>query len=198
MIALLNDLEFDEMDHIYSVKGVVVPSVTQIMRPLTTQTYFGINKDVLKQAAERGTSVHLAAELYSMMGYKEVTPETEPYFNSWLTWFETVKPEVLALEYRTYDSVLWYAGTIDLIAKINGKIAIVDYKTTTVLNLGAVTVQNSAYSRACIKNGIEIEECYSLHLRPEGYKPQDFKKLDNAFDIFLACMKIQNYIKRMV
>lgn len=197
MLRPVEGLDFDERQHVYSIGGIVVPSVTQIMRPMSSQAYFSVDKDVLARAASRGTDIHLAAELYAMMGCKEAAPEIEPYFNSWLAWYEDVKPEFLALEYRFYHPVMWYAGTVDAIAKIGGHVLLIDYKSTAVLNLGAVTVQASAYEKGLREQGVEVEQRYVLHIRPDGYRRvRDFRRLDDAFDVFLACMKIQNFIKK--
>ena len=47
------ELTFDERSHIYRLDGLVVPSVTTIMQPLSRAHYGGIDQDVLERAAER-------------------------------------------------------------------------------------------------------------------------------------------------
>lgn len=198
MLEPVTGLSFEEERHIYTVNGLIVPSVTQIMRPMSAQSYFSVDKEVLKQAADRGTDIHLAAELFATTRYRNCTPEVQPYFNSWLSWVEDVKPEFLALEYRFYHPALWYAGTVDCLANINGELCLVDYKSTAQINFAAVTVQDSAYEKGLSQHGIEVKRRYVLHIRPDGYNRQrDFVELGNAFDVFLACMKIQNFIKKM-
>ena len=56
------ELGFNESSHIYTLFGQKIPSVTQLMTPLSAAVYDGINTAVLSNAAERGTEVHQAAE----------------------------------------------------------------------------------------------------------------------------------------
>ena len=55
-------IEFDEEKHIYTVDGVRMPSVTEILAPITAKTDGEISKEVLRMAADRGTIVHKACE----------------------------------------------------------------------------------------------------------------------------------------
>ena len=53
-------IEFIESSHTYLVNGIIVPSVTQIMKGDSDNVYNGIPSHILEKAAERGTAVHKA------------------------------------------------------------------------------------------------------------------------------------------
>ena len=55
---------FDEAAHAYTFEGKSVPSVTQVMRPITQLAYGAIPLEVLRKAAAFGTAVHACTELY--------------------------------------------------------------------------------------------------------------------------------------
>jgi len=59
---------------------------------------------------------------------EEITLEEYEYLLSFAKWFEEVKPEVLANEIVTINREVGYAGTIDLICKINDEEWMIDFK----------------------------------------------------------------------
>ena len=88
MVAALPDtskeLTFDEAKHIYRLKGIIVPSVTQVMQPLSDETYRGVEAKVLRRAAGKGTAVHNAIENYLTFGIEDVDPDHAGYFMAFL------------------------------------------------------------------------------------------------------------------
>ena len=63
-----HEIKFDEVSHAYTLNGVALPSVTQIMKRLSQEYYTDINPQVIINAGKRGTKVHQAIELYETMG----------------------------------------------------------------------------------------------------------------------------------
>ena len=61
-------LEFDPETHTYLVEGIIVPSVTQMMKPNFADMYSGIDKEILNTAARRGTEIHKWIEEYCQDG----------------------------------------------------------------------------------------------------------------------------------
>ena len=51
-------LEYIDEIHQYLVDGVCVPSITQILKVKFGNKYVGISKEVLDNAAKKGTAVH--------------------------------------------------------------------------------------------------------------------------------------------
>lgn len=57
------EVSFDEEAHKYTTAdGVIIPSVTTLMKPLTEKAYRAIDREVLRAAAELGTAVHECTE----------------------------------------------------------------------------------------------------------------------------------------
>ena len=191
------ELEFQESTHTYLLHGCPIPSVTQLMAPLSAAVYGGINTEVLNKAAERGTEVHEAAENYANFGIVDISPEYRGYLDGFCKWFDEVKPEVVSTEFKMYHKYLIYGGTADLLAYINGKLYLIDYKTTSSVETMLTRVQLEAYKQALISHGIPVEGKAILHLRPDGraklleYDSED----DDAWQTFWSLVTVNNYIR---
>lgn len=63
-----NDLYYDGRNHRYidGSTGAVIPSVTQIVRAMTPNTYAGIEPAILEQAARYGNKIHDIAEALAL------------------------------------------------------------------------------------------------------------------------------------
>ena len=100
------ELSFDEATHIYRLNGAELPSVTTVMKPLSSEVYGGVDEWVMEQAAGRGTAVHNAIENWSLYGIEDIAPEYRGYFDGFLAWVQEMKPEVLGNECRLYHKSL--------------------------------------------------------------------------------------------
>lgn len=84
---------------------------------------------VSARAARRGTAIHSLCEDYLLN--KEVTPG--PFD---LEVFNSIKPyldkidNIHCLETQLYSNYLQVAGTVDCIAEYNGRLAVIDFKTS--------------------------------------------------------------------
>ena len=57
-------LEFIPSTHQYLVNGILVPSVTTIIKQKFPNKYRGVSQAVLDKASERGTRIHETIEMY--------------------------------------------------------------------------------------------------------------------------------------
>lgn len=193
----MSDLTFDETRHEYKLYGVIVPSVSEIIKPVSGAFYSGISKEVLEHAADRGTAIHNAIETWIEFQMDTIVDDSHRgYFNAFLKWWDEKKPEPLATECRIYHKILRYAGTADLIAKIDGEIVITDYKNSASVNEKSYSLQLEAYRQAFKSHGIEIEKKLILHLKPDGsweelWMPNDPKK----WLVFNSLKVVRDYIK---
>lgn len=162
------ELTFDEEPHIYKLNGVEIPSVSRVLEPLSSAGYAGISEKVLEHAAERGSMIHEAIENFIKFHVEDLDPEYAGYFNGFRSWWDKVKPIPIASEYQVYHKILQYAGTIDLVAYIDGKLTIIDFKNTAVLMDMTCGVQLEAYNQALSSHGIKAEEKGILHLKKDG------------------------------
>jgi len=135
-------IDFNEDKHEYSVGGVVIPSVSEILAPLSADRYKDINQSVLAQAAARGTAVHEACEAIDYGLDPEVDPSIEGYVRAYFDFIRDYTPKWESIEqivgYVRYigDNPL-YAGTVDRYGKIDGKPCVVDIKTYASLSTDA-------------------------------------------------------------
>ncbi|MBN2118539.1 MAG: hypothetical protein JW730_18340 [Anaerolineales bacterium] len=104
-------LEFDEAAHIYRLDGRVIPSVTQVLASvgIIDPSKYGAG------AAEFGSEVHAACEMYDLLGEVSNDPRIEPYLAAWAGFRRQKQldfdPE--RIEFRACHADLGYAGTVD-------------------------------------------------------------------------------------
>ena len=181
--------KFDERLHRYTFAGRVVPSVSEILRPLTAMAYGGIDDEVLANAARLGTAVHACTEYLDEGELDEdtVDPEWAPYLDAYRAWKELMKPEFLGIELRL--ACTKYGGTIDRVARINGRPWIIDLKTTSQIHRH-VGVQLAAYAALAEKHlKMSGFRRLALQLRPDGtFKAQEFSSItdETCFNALLG------------
>ncbi len=162
------ELKFDDEHHIYRLDGVIIPSVSNIMEPLSEAKYAGISERTLAKAAEKGTSVHNSIENFIKFGIEDVNPEHRGFFDGFLKWWEKDQPVLVGSECRVYHRILQYGGTVDLLAYIRGKLTLVDFKSTYALSDMTCGVQLEAYAQALASHGIHVEQKKILQLKKDG------------------------------
>lgn len=184
-------IDFDEEKHEYSVGGVKIPSVSEILAPLSAERYGEINPWMLKVAAAKGTAVHEACALIDYGIEPEYDPEIAGYLYAYETFliehtvdWESIESIVYYL--RTPDELPLYAGTLDRYGKVDGFRAVVDIKTYASLSTDAqlaASCQTALYKDAIYEGSQEdfmpIDR-YILHLRKDGtYRLVNLQKWDN-------------------
>lgn len=193
-----NALVFDESNHSYKLNGYLLPSVTQIMKPLSSVEYKDVDNDVLMKAAERGTAVHEAIEYKIKYDFDDCPAQYEEYYNAFLKFAQDYSPKWINSEMRIYHRQLMYAGTVDLICEIDGEKVIVDFKTSSKINHMLTGVQLEAYAQALNSAGIDIDYKAILHLRKDGkYSFERYEKNDSeSWNCFGALLTVEQYIKK--
>lgn len=193
----LPELTFDDGSHIYCLDGNAIPSVSQVMEPLKDANYAGISEKTLQHAADKGTSVHNSIENFIKFGIEDVAPEHRMYFDAFLKWWEETQPAVVGSEIRIYHKLLRYGGTIDLLCYIDGKLTLIDFKTTYTISDMSCGVQLEAYAQALASHGIIVERKLILHLKKDGnYKLRPYPANDSQrWRAFGALKCVYDYIK---
>jgi len=162
------NLAFDEATHTYSLDGKVVPSVTQI---LNIANDFGfVNKDVLDRASKFGTAVHKMTELYDACDLNEATLDIAllPYLDAWKMFLSNTNFRVISSEARVY-SKHGYAGTFDRLGYLDGRLTLLDIKTSTTV-ARSTSLQLAAYEQAYKEmHDMQIEQLISVQLKPCAY-----------------------------
>lgn len=189
MTTIASGLEFDAEQHHYYFDGVRIPSVTQLLAPVSFD-YDSVPSGILQHAAERGTAVHLATEFYDDGDLDEdsIDPEILPYVEAWRLFRRESGFVVFRSEVRVHSARHGFAGTFDCLGVLNKQLAIVEKKTTAQLH-PSTAIQVSAYMRA-FNEGKPREEqakrCYSVHLRRDGTYRLDEWDSDTHWGAFLA------------
>lgn len=197
-IPELKELEFCEKTHTYKVNGFVVPSVSEIMKPLSSNHYAAIDCDTLSRAADRGTKVHAAVENYLLYGIEDISKELRGYFDGFKKWIDEYKPEPIKTECRIYHKTLNYAGTADLPCYINGEPTLVDFKTTATVAQTLTRVQLEAYKKAFESHGIEFKRKLIIQSRKDGtYHDKEHPITDaESWRVFTELLDVYRFIKK--
>lgn len=163
-------LEYYDEDHLYICDGVVVPSITQILKVKFGNKYNRVSGAVLNRAAEKGTAVHSAIESYCKHGTESELPELRGFkFLMKHYHFTPLANEVPVILFR--DGVPIAAGRLDLVLEIDGKIGLADIKRTATLDKEYLAYQLNLYRIAyqqCYKTPIEFLK--GVHLREDTRK----------------------------
>lgn len=150
-------LEFIDETHTYLVDGVIVPSVSKILRYKFSNKYDGVDERVLERAAIRGTAVHEAIEKLCKTGEIEDLKEVKNFIflqNQYN--FEVLGNEVPLIIFL--DGVPVAAGRLDLNLKINEDEGLADIKRTSVLDKEHLAYQLNLYR-------IGFQQCYDTEIK---------------------------------
>lgn len=138
-------VEFIKDTHTYLVNGVIVPSVSEILRDTVfADKYKDVPAFVLQRAATFGKAIHDAIEHSDSILLNE---EQQVVYDRWLTLKDKHKIKPIHHEQITHYE-MDYAGTFDMIAEMNGEQCLVDIKTTYNLDIEYLSWQLSMYALA--------------------------------------------------
>ena len=164
-------VEFLEDEHIYLCDGIILPSITQILKIKFGNKYDGISKEVLQRAAELGSAVHQAIEDYEKYKIDNIgCTELRNYkFLKKAYKFECIDNEVPVILFKDDEPVA--CGRLDLVLEENREIGLGDIKRTSALDKEYLAYQLNLYR-------IAFQQCYSkeikflrgLHLRNDVRK----------------------------
>lgn len=163
-------LEYFDDTHTYLVDGIIVPSITQILKIKFNNKYSGVDQKVLNRASEKGTEVHEAIEKLCKTGEVEDLKEVNNFiFLQKQYKFNTIDNEVPIILFR--DETPIGAGRLDLVLEENNELGLGDIKRTSVLDKEYLAYQLNLYRigyQQCY--GTEIKFLKGLHLREDVRK----------------------------
>lgn len=186
-------LEYIDETHTYLVDGVIVPSITQILKIKFGNKYNNVSKGVLQRASEKGTAVHEAIENYCKTGEVIDLKEVKNFiFLQKQYKFEVVENEVPIILF--IDNEPKAAGRLDLVLRMKSLIGGGDIKRTSTLDKEYLAYQLNLYRigyRQCY--GIEWEFLKGLHLREDTRRFVDLPVNEN-----MAWQLITEYLENEV
>ena len=191
-------LAFNVDRHEYRADGVIVPSVTTVVKPLgrdyTPADEYAVER--IADAAERGTILHDYIA-YRLQGGKrkdyEMPHDYEEYADAVDEWLLLNDITPLNIETPMTDGIV--AGTPDLVCEWRGMICILDYKFVRQMDKSKVCGQLGGYMQLCEWNGIDVDELYAVQFQRGEYTVYPVNPGDAArmWQAALAVYKEKNY-----
>lgn len=196
-------------------EGVYYPSVTTILQYMPKNKFFeswlkdvGHNADlIMRRAGKEGTQVHEAAEAlvkgeeiswmdnYGNAKYSQIVWEMIlKFYDFW----STHKPELISAEDFVWSDEHRYAGTADLVVKMNGETWLLDLKTSNSIHK-SYDLQLASYAKALEESkGIKIDRTGIIWLKAhtrgpskqknviqgKGWKLLQVDEIDKNFELF--------------
>lgn len=181
-------LEFDDEAHRYIVNGIITPSVSKLLS-LKFDDYPNVPKAVLQSAADRGTEMHKAIEEYEKTGKESDLQEFRNYlFLKKHFKIENVENELPVAYFE--DGLPVFAGTIDQVCRIDGVLAINDFKRVSAPNKEKIAYQVNLYRLAYNQTfGVEVKALSFMQLRESARKFTQLPINDEVIKAFLAEVK---------
>lgn len=198
-------LEFDAVKHAYYVvdggSKKRAPSVTQIMQKtgiIDTRWYND-------QAMIRGTYVHEACHYLDEddLDVDGLSPDIAPYVHAYIDFKKNSGFIPKLIEQRVYSRTHGFAGTLDRIGILNGRMVLIDLKSGYMP--GWVGIQTAAYQIAvtemCLLGELPKEllptACFGLQLKKDG-KYSLSKELSDPMNRqdFLAALRWHEVMER--
>ena len=164
-------LEYIDESHTYIFNGVILPSITQILKVKFGNKYLGVSNSTLERAANLGTEVHKAIEDYETKGIENIElKELRNYvFLKVRNNFKCLNNEVPIVLFLDDKPVA--AGRVDLILEQNGQVGIADIKRTSTFDKEYVAYQTNLYRIGYQQTyGEDITFLRGLHLRDNTRK----------------------------
>lgn len=160
-------IEYIDETHTYLVDGIILPSITQILKVKFGNKYDGISKETLNRASIKGTEVHEAIETLCKTGEIVDLKEVKNFmFLQKQYKFEVLDNEVPVILFKDNKPIA--CGRLDLVLNIDNKIGLADIKRTSTLDKEYLAYQLNLYR-------IAYEQCYDkkieflkgVHLRED-------------------------------
>lgn len=187
-------LQFDESTHTYRLDGQVVPSVTQLLKPIGPD-FSQIPADVLERKRQLGTAVHLACELDDDgdLDDDSLDPALVPYVAAWRKFKADTGAVVLVNEKQLAHEDLRYAGTVDRVVSVGREPWLVDLKTSADPH-AAYGVQLAGYEELLRKaSRMQVDTRATVHLRDDGtFRLHQFTNPNDAA-CFRALLSIHHW-----
>lgn len=186
-------LEYIDSEHIYLVDGLIVPSITQILKRKFGNKYSNVNRRVLKNAAQKGTEVHDAIEQYCKNGTESDLKEVINFkFLQRMYDFKVSDNEVPVILFDGHEPIS--AGRLDLVLyqeyDDHIEYGLGDIKRTSALDKEYLAYQLNLYRiayRQCYDT--EIWFLRGLHLRENVRRYIDIPINEN-----MAWKLVQEYL----
>ena len=202
-------LAFDAERHEYTLGVRRLPSVTEILRPVSMFEYRFVSASVMERAALLGSATHALIELdiAGTLDEDALDDSLRPYLASWRQFRAQSGFVPVLSEARVHSRRYGFAGTLDLFGVMNDSPTLIDAKRTAQVPRSAGP-QTAAYQIAlresrpeAIADAIELGVVgmnimrFALHLTPGRWQLVPFRN-PNDQRVFLSALTIHNYMEK--
>lgn len=155
----------------------------------------------LEKAGEIGSQTHALIEwtLRRSLGQAvgpepRVVDQAQWGFMAWEDWSKSVSLKPKFIEQIVFSKQYGYAGTMDLLAEVNGVLTLVDFKTSKAIYPEAL-LQTTAYIKAVREMGHLSPEAGLVVRLPKNetdpaFETQPVTDIDALFGVFLAVIEL--------
>ena len=190
----MDELTFYDKGHIYMQGGERIPCVSDLCRFLHKEIYKDAPPWMIEAAAARGTAVHEATEQLDKTGTVEICEEYAPYLEAYVAFRREHEAEWELVEYSDFHPEHRYAGTIDRYGRLDGKLTLLDIKTTSTVYKALCGASLNLYRMMLNARGKAVERLVILHLKKDG----KYKLIEIAMDdvVPMALIALHNVTKK--
>lgn len=190
-----------------TITGLKYPSVTSVLSMMDKSSLYEWRKRVGEEeanrvsarAARRGTAIHSLCEEYLYGKNPEPSMFDAQTFNSIKPHLDKID-NIHALESKLYSDYLQVAGTVDCIAEFDGRLSVIDFKTSRRLksreDIPGYFIQTAAYAVAFEeRTGIPVSRLVII-MAVDDEQPLIFKeKRDDWIDQFIELREAYSKLK---
>jgi ATP-dependent exoDNAse (exonuclease V) beta subunit len=184
---------------------LIEPNFTRVSDILQIfQAYAHVPIEKLRKAQELGTDIHSAIENFFNGKFTTLQEKKMSVFLSFLEWANHNNVKPILQESRFYDQGLKITGRIDLLAKVNDVITLVDFKTGSWAHPEIWRLQGTFY-RHLIQHtnftkdaDLPIPDRFLfIQLQKDGSFPRLFEFFYDSYDwnICVSAIKLYYYFK---
>ena len=146
----------------YEIDGLWYPRVTSIVsikaKPALYKFYadqgsFKLAESIKAKSADEGTLIHETIEAILAGNTVPVPHSIKPAIDAFLEFKKNNEIVPMKVEERVISKNHWYAGTVDIIGQLNGRLGVLDIKTSNSIYRD-YGLQTSAYVEAIKETGI--------------------------------------------
>jgi hypothetical protein len=150
------------------------------------------------QAADFGTRAHQVVEDIIKGKNPSVAPEFEPVVQAFMEWYRTTRLSILESEIAVHSVVHRFAGTMDILAQVEGELTVLDLKTSNGI-YDEYDMQVAAYAKAYEEMvGKPVKSAWILRLgktKPE-FETKYIEDVEPAFKGFLGALALWRYLRK--
>lgn len=168
------------------------------------KAFKGAHRQKKEAAADTGKMAHNWCEAWAIAQWKRVDPPPMPTHpearaacETFLEWMMRHNVTTIEAERRILSKHHWYAGTVDIIAWVDGELSVLDIKTSSRISY-SMHMQTAAYTQAYEEETGQIIQRRGIIRLPKDGEPFEYKESSDPEDLkaFVGLIPIYHYTKR--